>query len=131
MNEIEKYSNCIPFKYVCPECKTETPWQCPFVKLNPSISNEVKNVVKQETGKTYSSISDIKMEEDDDDDINIDESASTSKKGQGKVSYQNIKYQAKSTYQTSIYEIELLKSKKLLHTNMDVTLCFKNEKKIN
>ena len=53
MNEIEKYSNCIPFKYICIECKTETLWQCPFVKLNPSKPSasidETKSVsIKQE-----------------------------------------------------------------------------------
>ena len=83
MNEIEKYSNCIPFKYICPDCKTETLWQCPFVKLNPSkptISNdESKSVSVKQEPKTFSSI-DIKMEEIDDDDISIDTDGTTTKK---------------------------------------------------
>ena len=39
MNEIEKYTNCVPFKYLCPECKTETVWQTPFIKKEP---NQIK-----------------------------------------------------------------------------------------
>ncbi len=49
MNEIEKYTNCIPFKYVCPECKTETNWQSPFNKLNNStIKQEPMNIEEEE-----------------------------------------------------------------------------------
>ena len=39
MNELEKYTNCVPFKFICPECKTENSWQSAFVK---AVKSEVK-----------------------------------------------------------------------------------------
>ena len=56
LNEIEKYTNCVPFKYICPDCKTESVWQTPFQKKDP-------NQVKAEP-----------MDEDDNDvqDLTID-----------------------------------------------------------
>ncbi|RNA18984.1 DNA polymerase alpha catalytic subunit [Brachionus plicatilis] len=57
MNELEKYSNCLPFRFICPECKTESNWTSSFVKSN--------DVIKQEPV-------DVKMEADDDDDIKLE-----------------------------------------------------------
>ena len=34
MNELEKFTNCVPFKYTCPNCRAETTWQLPFTKTN-------------------------------------------------------------------------------------------------
>jgi DNA polymerase alpha subunit A len=56
MNELGRFSNCTPFKYKCPECKTESLWQSPFVKI--------------ETDKTVT----VKEEPKDEDDIEIDSS---------------------------------------------------------
>ena len=33
LNELEKFNNCVAFKYVCPNCKTEQSWQSLFVKV--------------------------------------------------------------------------------------------------
>ena len=79
MNEIEKYSNCIPFKYICPDCKTETLWQCPFVKINSAKTSAIapsdsKSVAVKIEPKALANL-DIKMEdEDDDDDVICDSS---------------------------------------------------------
>ena len=40
MNELDKYTNCAPFKYICPECKTESVWQSPFIKRDAAIKEE-------------------------------------------------------------------------------------------
>ena len=32
INEAEKYKNCVPFKILCPACKTENVWKEPFIK---------------------------------------------------------------------------------------------------
>jgi len=49
MNEIEKYTNCVPFKYMCPECKTETNWQSPFIKnIKQEIKQEPMHVEEEE-----------------------------------------------------------------------------------
>ena len=55
VNELEKFGNCVPFKYICPGCKTESHWQSPFVKQQNSTK------VKQEA-----STQDVNMEDDDD-----------------------------------------------------------------
>lgn len=58
MNELDKYNSCQPFKYICPECKSESVWSMPFVKQASSL-----NSIKQEP-----------MEHDDEEveDIQID-----------------------------------------------------------
>ncbi|CAF0727616.1 unnamed protein product [Brachionus calyciflorus] len=70
MNELEKYANCVPFKYICPECKTESNWTSPFMK-NSNIKQEPVEV---------------KMEADDEDDIKLEGTSiviSASKKSLG------------------------------------------------
>ncbi len=62
-NELEKYSNCLPFKYVCPSCKTESTWQSPFVK---------SNVVKQEPTTTTTTTT-TSEPVNEDEDMKIDE----------------------------------------------------------
>lgn len=59
MNELEKFNNCVAFKYICPNCKTEQTWQSLFVKL----ASNAANAVKAEPS--------VKVDEemDDDDDI--------------------------------------------------------------
>ena len=32
INEIERYKNCVPFKFNCPACKTENVWKEVFIK---------------------------------------------------------------------------------------------------
>jgi DNA polymerase alpha subunit A len=66
VNELEKYSNCVPFKYICPGCKTESVWQSPFVKQTGKVKPEP-------TAVTPSS-SDTKMDEDD-EHFDFDESS--------------------------------------------------------
>lgn len=83
MNELEKYTNCVPFKYICPDCKTEQKWQSPFIKLNPNETSNSKPAtnakVKQEPFTNIGNI-DIKMEKDDDDiDIDLDGVITTKK----------------------------------------------------
>lgn len=58
MNELDKYSSCQPFKYICPECKAESVWTTPFVK-------QTNLDIKQEPMEAN-------QEDDDDDDIKID-----------------------------------------------------------
>ena len=57
MNELEKYSNCMPFIFICPECKTECNWTSPFSKSNESVKQEPIEV---------------KMEADDEDDLKLE-----------------------------------------------------------
>jgi hypothetical protein len=64
MNELEKFNNCIAFKYVCPNCKTEASWQSLFTKLAGGVKNEPSDV------KTEAS--ERETEEMDDDDIQFD-----------------------------------------------------------
>jgi hypothetical protein len=45
-NELEKYSNCVPFKYVCPDCKNESVWQSPFIRVN--ADSIAKDYIKKE-----------------------------------------------------------------------------------
>jgi len=69
MNDVEKYSNCVPFKYVCPDCKTETCWQTAFNKIENPIKCELK--VKEEVDMETSIVND----EEDVIDISLDHSS--------------------------------------------------------
>lgn len=64
MNEIERFSNCVPFKYTCPACKTEATWQTPFVKTatgggSGGVKEEPK--VKMDTVDSSSQDDDLAM----------------------------------------------------------------------
>jgi DNA polymerase alpha subunit A len=73
MNEIEKYSNCVPFKYVCTDCKTETLWQCPFVKLNHTKKEPVEVKPTEPVKSSLLKDLDLKMEQDEFEDDNEDD----------------------------------------------------------
>ena len=63
---IKRYTKCTPFKYVCPDCSTETCWQSPFVKLESAqVKTEPGAVVKQEPG--------VKQEPTEDNEEMMDE----------------------------------------------------------
>lgn len=59
-----RYTKCSPFKYVCPDCSTETCWQSPFVKLDRAVKTESGTVVKQEPGVKQEPTDDDMMDED-------------------------------------------------------------------
>ena len=65
VNELEKFANCVPFKYVCPDCKTESHWQSPFAKIEAKEAAATAAAIFAET----------KMEEDE--EIEFDESSLT------------------------------------------------------
>lgn len=67
MNDVEKYTKCVPFKYFCPDCKKETHWQSPFVKIEPI---QVKTEPTDSTVKVKTEPTDnIKDEEMMDEDL--------------------------------------------------------------
>jgi hypothetical protein len=85
-NELEKYTNCIPFKYTCPECKHETLWQSAFTKINDNKSSENKIVNEYQVKKEHlTQAQAIKLEESD-EDIEIDGTTIASNKKQQYVS---------------------------------------------
>jgi hypothetical protein len=72
MNELEKYTNCIPFKYTCPECKHDSLWQSAFTKISDNKSVDNKMVSEYQVKKEpLTQAQAIKLEESD-EDIEID-----------------------------------------------------------
>ncbi len=65
VNKLEKFSSCVPFKYVCPGCRTESNWQSPFVKQTGKTKS---------TESTAAASSDVKMDEEE-DGFDFDESS--------------------------------------------------------
>lgn len=63
MNELEKFNNCVAFKYICPNCKTEQSWQSLFVKAAAGVTSSVNKSEPKEEMKT---------DDNDDDDLLID-----------------------------------------------------------
>lgn len=81
MNELEKFNNCVTFKYVCPNCKTEQSWQSLFTKLNGSAvasnggsSNGASSSTTTTLVKAEPKLVDEKIEYDD-DDLTLDETS--------------------------------------------------------
>lgn len=68
MNEMDKFNNCLAFKYICPNCKTETSWQSLFTKLNQSAPQ-----VKKEPVEVKSEPKTVTEMDDDEDDIKFDD----------------------------------------------------------
>lgn len=73
MNELEKFNNCVAFKYVCPNCRTEQSWQSLFVKATggSSSSSTTNGIVKSEPREVKTE-ADCNMDDDDDDALLID-----------------------------------------------------------
>lgn len=73
MNELEKFNNCVAFKYVCPNCRTEQSWQSLFVKATGGLSSSSSTTsgVKSEPREVKTE-ADCNMDDDDDDVLLID-----------------------------------------------------------
>ena len=93
MNELDKFANCQPFKYTCPDCKHESVWQSPFVKIDeskPSARTSSSSNTQASSASSAIGMVNVKKEQieqlmkmesvdydDDDDDIDIDEGLSS------------------------------------------------------